>query len=215
MTTWHIEPLAVTAITNFVLAAQALFLAGLLVEAPKARMSAAWHWGGAMFLLGLAALLGGIDHGFIEPAGLPRFWIQRLTWLALGGTTFFIVRTIAAQFLSKTQAKAISRLAWAQLLVYTAAVFAIDSFLVAVVNYALVLVWLLFMNLAHLRDGRGSWQMVAGTCTLFLASAVQAMGIDMFSPVDHDGLYHLISMPGLVLLYFGGRRLERRETPTG
>jgi len=60
------------------------------------------------------------------------------------------------------------------------------------------------------RSGDGHWTIVLGILVLLLASAVQALGIDTFSPVDRNGLYHLISMPGVVLLYFGGRRLKTR-----
>ena len=66
------DTLAVTSITNFILASEIFFLAGLQLAAPKARFSAAWFWGGAMFALGTSALLGGIDHGFIEAAGRSR-----------------------------------------------------------------------------------------------------------------------------------------------
>ena len=31
-------------LTNFILAAEALFLAGILAGIPKARFSAAWYW---------------------------------------------------------------------------------------------------------------------------------------------------------------------------
>jgi len=60
------------------------------------------------------------------------------------------------------------------------------------------------------RSGDGHWTIVLGILVLLLASAVQALGIDTFSPVDRIGLYQLISMPGVVLLYFGGHRLKAR-----
>ena len=36
--------LAITSITNFVLASEVFFLAGLSAQKPKARFSAAWFW---------------------------------------------------------------------------------------------------------------------------------------------------------------------------
>lgn len=92
------------------------------------------------------------------------------------------------------------------------AVVLVDSFLVVVVNYLPVILAMLAFNLQGLwrRSGDGHWTMVFGILVLLLASAVQALGIDTFSPVDHNGLYHLISMPGVILLYFGGRRLKTR-----
>lgn len=202
-----INALAITAITDFALAVEACFLGGLLMQAPKERLSAAWYWSVSMLLLGTAALLGGIDHGFIEPAGLPRSWIQRLTWSLLGATTFCIVQTIAAQFFAGRTAYLISRAGIVQLALYLIVVLGFDSFFIAVLNYSPVMLWFLLLNVAHLRDGRGSWQMICGVCLLVLASTVQVLGVDVLSPVDHNGLYHLISMPALLLLFFGGRRL--------
>jgi hypothetical protein len=65
--------LAITAITDFLLASEAFFLAGRLSSTPKDRFSAAWYFSGVLLLLGVAALLGGIDHGFFQPANLPRY----------------------------------------------------------------------------------------------------------------------------------------------
>lgn len=86
----------------------------------------------------------------------------------------------------------------------------VDSFLVAVVNYLPLKLAMLAFNLHGLwrGSGDGHWTIVLGILVLLLASTVQALGIDTFSPIDHGGLYHLISMPGVVLLYLGGRRLK-------
>ena len=92
--------LAITSITNFILAGEVLFLAGMLVRMPKIQYSAAWFWAGAMTLLGVAALIGGIDHGFFEQSGLPRYFIQRSNWIVLGAMTFCILMTTARQFFS-------------------------------------------------------------------------------------------------------------------
>ena len=94
--------LAITSITNFLLAAEVLFLAGRMSGRPKDRFSAAWYFSGVLFLLGVAALLGGIDHGFFEPANVPRYLIQRSDWIVLGGVTFCLLMTTAQQFFPPT-----------------------------------------------------------------------------------------------------------------
>jgi hypothetical protein len=200
--------LQVTALTNFLLASLAFFCAGALAAPAAAPRSAAWYWRGAMFLLALAALLGGVDHGFVEPAGLSRVPLQRATWAVLGLMTAAVLLTLGAQFLGPARQRLVGRLALAQLLAYGAALAAFESFLVVVVNYLPVILALLAFNIAGLDRGTGSVPMTLGIVLLLLASAVQALGIDVFSPVDGDGLYHLISMPAVVLLYWGGRRLK-------
>jgi len=43
---------------------------------------------------------------------------------------------------------------------------------------------------------------------LFAASGIQAAGVDVFSPLDRNGLYHVLSMAGAGFLYLGGVRLR-------
>lgn len=211
--------LQVSALTDFLLACLAFFCAGALVARPAQPRSAAWYWRGAMFFLALAALLGGTDHGFVEPSGLARGPIQRGTWVVLGLMTTAVLLTLGAQFLGPARQRLLGGLAVAQLGAYLVAVVVVDSFLVVVVNYLPVILALLAFNLHALwrrkgggegdgEGGKGQWTIVLGILTLLLASTVQALRIDVYSPLDHDGLYHLISMPGVVLLYFGGRRLK-------
>ena len=50
--------------------------------------------------------------------------------------------------------------------------------------------------------------MVAGTLLLLAASIFQVLRVDVFSAVSGDGLYYLISMAGVVFMYWGGQRLK-------
>lgn len=200
--------LAITSITDFILASELFFLAGMLVSIPKARFSAAWFWSGAMFLLGMAALIGGIDHGFFEVAGVPRYFIQRANWIVLGAMTFFLLMATAMQFFSIQAQRLWMLFGLVQFIAYTIAVLLIDSFLIVILNYAPVMVLFLAMNFIGRNTGTGSWTMIVGIMILFAASAIQALGIDVFSPLDHNGLYHLVSMLGVLFLYFGGLRLR-------
>jgi hypothetical protein len=90
--------LAVTSITNILLASVVFFLAGQMSRTPKERFSASWYFTGVLLLLGVAALIGAVDHGFFEPAGLPRYLIQRADWIVLGGVTLCLLMTTAKQF---------------------------------------------------------------------------------------------------------------------
>ena len=203
-----IEALAVTALTNFLLASQTFLLCGMHLQRAKARFSASWHWGYALLALGIAALLGGIDHGFIEPAGLPRDWIRELTWLALGFATFFLVQTANREFLHGRLRKALSVVAWVQLLAFSAAVLVVETFLLVVLNYAPAMLLLMLLHIAHYRRERGSPEMIAGIGLLIVASAVQALQISPAAWLSGDGLYHLIAMPAVFLMYLGGCKLK-------
>lgn len=202
------DALSITAITNFTLAAEVFFLAGMLVQRPKARFSAAWYWSGAMTLLGLAALLGGIDHGFIEAQGLPRYAIQRSNWIVLGAMTFFILMTAVTQYMGARVVRLFMFFGLIQFAVNTVAVFFAGSYLVVILNYAPVMLLWLVMNIVGLKKGAGSWGVVIGTLIVLLASALQFLHVDVFYPLDYNGLYHLVSMVGVAILCIGAMHLK-------
>jgi len=204
---------ALTSLTDFALAAETLIFAALVLRRPKQRFSAAWYWGGTMLLLGIGALMGGIDHGVFEPAHWPRYGIQRGNWVVLGAMTFCLLMTIGQQFFPPGLRRVLPAIATAQFAVDTVAVLTIDSFLDVVLNYAPVMLLLLAMSIAGLRNGSGSQAMIAGIVVLFTASGIQAAGVDTFTPLDHNGLYHVVSMAGVALLYRGGLRLRTECEP--
>jgi hypothetical protein len=206
--------LALTSVTNFLLAGEVLFLAGMTMRGPKARFSAAWYWSGMLLLLGTASLVGGIDHGFFEPAQMPRYAIQRFTWLLLAGMTFSLLMTAARQFFPERQQRILLCIAVIQLTAAAIAILLVDDFRVVIVDYAPVLVLFLVMDLRRLA-GDGSWELASGLLILAAASAVQASGFDALTPLDRNGLYHIISMVGVVFLYLGGRRLQAASARLG
>lgn len=200
--------LAVTSITNILLASVVFFLAGRMSQSPKERFSAAWYFTGVLILLGVAALIGAVDHGFFEPAGLPRYVIQRADWIVLGGVTFCLLMAAARQFFAPGVQRIILIVAMIQFAVDTAAVLLVDSFLDVILNYAPVMLLFLAMNFLGLRNGTGSLRTILGILILSAASAIQAAGWDALSPLDHNGVYHVVSIAGAVFLYLGGARLK-------
>lgn len=202
--------LAVTAVTNFILACEVFFLAGMLAKTTKTFYSAAWFWSVAFFLLGISALLGAIDHGFLEPAGLPvRIPLKRLNWIVLGGSTFCILMTTTRQFMPSKFFKAIFVIGMAQFVLYIVLFLLVNRFIVVILNYAPVFILLLIASFIGLKDGSGSWSIIAGVIILLIASVIQTTDIVLFSAVDEDGLYHLITMISVGFLYVGGQRLNR------
>ena len=202
---------AITSITDLLLAAEVFFLAGRMTRTPKDRLSAAWYFSGVLLLLGVAALLGGIDHGFFEQTNMPRYLIQRSDWIVLGGVTFCLLMTTAKQFFPPRVQRVVFIAAVVQFAADTAAVLLVDSFLDVILNYVPVMLLLLVMSFIGLRSGIGSAQMVAGILILFAASGIQAAGLDVFRPLDRNGLYHLVSMIGVAFLYLGGVQLRTRQ----
>jgi hypothetical protein len=84
----------------------------------------------------------------------------------------------------------------------------LDSFLVVIVDYAPVVLLLLVLSILGLAEGTGSWQMIVGLVISVVASLCQALGVDTFSPLDRNGLYHVVLMAATVFLFLGGLRLS-------
>lgn len=200
--------LAVTSITNILLASLVFFLTGRMSRIPKARFSAAWYFTGVLLLLGVAALIGAVDHGFFEPANMPRYFIQRADWIVLGGVSFCLLMTTAKQFFARRFHRILLVVAVIQFVADSAAVLLVDSFLDVILNYAPVMLLMLAMNILTLSDKTGSIHMIVGILILSAASAIQAAGWDALSPLDRNGVYHLASMLGVILLYLGGVTLK-------
>jgi hypothetical protein len=200
--------LGVTSITNFLLACEAFFLAGMLAQRRGSRFSAAWFWSGMMLLLGLSALLGGVDHGFFEAQGLPRYAIQRTNWLVIGVVSFLMLMTTACQFFAPRVQRVLLLVGLGQLAVYSTVILAAGSFAAVIINYVPSLLFLLVMSALRVRRGVGSWQMMAGIVVVLLASVIQGLDVDVFDPLNSSGLYHVVSMLAVVFLYRGGLRLR-------
>lgn len=206
----ELSALAVTAITNFILASETFFVSGLLFPRPKSKYSAAWFWQFAILLLAVSALIGGIDHGFFEVIGQTpaRAVIQHVNWFFLGLLTLFVFLTTARQFFEPPVRSVLYAIAGIQLVIYTVLMLLSDDFLVVIVNYAPVMLLLLVMSIRGLRDGTGSWAMIAAIVISFLASGVQAAGIDVLSPFDRNSLYHFGMMVAVVLFYLGSKQMK-------
>jgi hypothetical protein len=161
-------------------------------------------------MLSTSALIGGIDHGFVEVFGqIPaRKIIEHTNWLLLGLLTFFAFLTIAQQFLAPPWRRSAFIAAWVQLVTYASLVLFVDKFLLVIVNYAPVMLLLLLFSLRGLKQGTGSWPMIFGVLTAFFASGIQAAGVDIFSPFDRNSLYHFAMMVAVVFFYRGGLRLR-------
>lgn len=206
----ELTALAVTAITNFILASETFFVSGLLFPRPKSRYSAAWFWQIAILLLAISALIGGIDHGFFEVIGQTpaRVVVQHINWFFLGLLTLFLFLTTARQFFQPPVRTVLYVIAGIQMVVYTIIMLMSNTFLVVIVNYAPVMVLLLVMSIVGLRSGTGSWAMIVGIVISFVASGVQTAGIDVLSPFDHNSLYHFGMMIAVVCLYLGSAQMK-------
>ena len=203
-------PLQITAITNFVWAGEALAAGGFLLARAGRVSSAAGWWALAVLSMGISALVGGIGHGFFEPEGKTPAWraMDKAKDLSAGLIACFVLLAAGRQFFGPRAELVVLVIALVQFGAFAAAVILLDSFLVVIVDYAPAVLLLLVLSILGLTEGTGSWQMVTGLVLSVAASLCQALGVDTFSPLDRNGLYHLVLMAATVFLFLGGLRLS-------
>ena len=92
--------LAITALTDVILACETFLLAGLSFRPDISVRSPAWYWAVTLLLTGTATMLGAIDHGFFEAAGHPGHAAMAIaTRATIALASFAMLMATAAQFL--------------------------------------------------------------------------------------------------------------------
>ncbi len=174
-------------------------------------------WLAALALLAAGAILGVAAHGLaLATPTVEALW-QPL-YLALGGSVALFVVAAVADWKGPVAAR---RVLPAMLVVaagfYLATRWQGGDFRVFVLYEAAALVFALAVYAAlHRRGGLpGAGAIALAFAVSLAAGAVQASGraaLTLGWPLDHNGLFHLIQLPGLVLLGHGLRR-ALREPP--
>jgi hypothetical protein len=159
-----------------------------------------------MLFLAAGLLIAGLDHGFFEPRGdtRGRMAMQKVTWICTGIMTFFTLLTALFQFAPVDWRLPFIIAGLVQLLVFSFFAIRIHNYLVVIINYAPILLILLILNLIGLPSGSGSWFFIIGILVSIAASVFQALGVDTFSPLDRNGLYHVVIMVAVVFFFIGG-----------
>ncbi|WP_462322347.1 DUF6962 family protein [Halochromatium sp.] len=203
--------LALSALTNAILAVFIAFLAGLSFRSDQDRTSAAGLFALYLLLAALANLLGTIHHGFIEgtghPADIPMRSATRVV-IALG--IFTLLMSTARQFMSMLGLRISFGIGLIALAVTAWIVATQDNLLVLVAASSVVMLLTLGLHLRGLREGSGSWMMCVGILLSLAASMLIPLGSEGVAGLGLYGTFHVALMPAFLFLYFAGRALKRR-----
>jgi hypothetical protein len=164
---------------------------------------------------GIAALLGGMTHGFLDD---PRSTIYGLTWsatLLAVGIAAVATWTIGARLLfSERTAKRVLVVAGLLFIVYAATILWISrSFTVAIVTYVPAAAFLLLAFALTYRR-RPSTYLEAGIVGLvlsFVAAAIQQAEIRA-PGLTHNALYHLVQAVAMRMIFAAAQGLTREAT---
>jgi hypothetical protein len=168
-------------------------------------------WLAALFALGLASLLGAATHGLVLPPALEEALWQPL-YLALGATmALFVVAATRDRWGEAAGRRALVPMLVVAGIFYGVTLVTGGDFLAFVVYEAAALLFSLLIYLALARARRtGARAVAAALASSLAAGAVQASDVGTVRLVwafDHNGLFHLVQLLGLVLLLAGLRQL--------
>jgi len=201
-----------TAATDIILALVAfggiVFLQSLLSNS-----SELWKiniWSAAIGLIGLAAALGAVAHGLV----LSQTFHRRI-WLALNlalslAVSLFVVGVVYDLAGFEISLTTLPILLTAGLGFYLTTLIYPGIFFLFVVYEAVALVFALcaYIFLTIQKDQPGAWLMAAGILVSIIAAGIQAnksVVLTFIWRFDHNGIYHLVQVVGLMLLLMGLR----------
>ncbi len=200
-----------TAVTDAILALIAIVSALSLqwTEQNDQRKITFWIW--AFWLLGLAAILGTIAHGFKMSNALQTLFWYPLN-LSLGLLVALILVAVVYDIWGETPARRLFPIMMAIGVAFFAVILVEpDSFLPFIIYEAAVMLFAMggYIWVACRGQLGGAWFMAAGLFVTIVAAAVQASSTFTFTFIwsfDHNGAYHLIQIVAIVLLVTGLRK---------
>ncbi|MGB9438185.1 MAG: hypothetical protein WCB15_09590 [Desulfobacterales bacterium] len=202
-----------TAATDIVLALVAfggiVFLLGLILNSGEL-----WKisiWSAAIGSIGLAAALGAVAHGLI----LSRT-LHHCSWLVLNmalslAISLFVVGVVYDLWGFEVSLKTLPILLITGLGFYLTTLFYPGIFFLFIVYEGVALVFALaaYIYLTIQQDLPGAYLMAAGILASIIAAGIQAnksVVVTFIWRFDHNGIYHLVQVVGLLLLFAGLRK---------
>jgi hypothetical protein len=167
-------------------------------------------WSAAIGLIGLAAALGAVAHGLV----LSRTF-HRPIWLALNmalslAVSLFVVGVVYDLWGFEISRTTLPILLIAGLGFYLTTLIYPDIFFLFIVYETVALVFALgaYIFIAIHKDLPGAWLMATGIFFSIIAAGIQAnksIFLTFIWQFDHNGIYHLVQVVGLMLLLIGLR----------
>jgi hypothetical protein len=198
-----------TAATDAVLGLIALWA---VVVMARPAVENAWRsrlWAALFGLLCFSSWLGAIVHGVKMPDPTRNFLWHPLN-LSLGWMVgLFLTGAVYDAWGQRIARRILGLMLAVGLVFFGVATLWPDTFVAFVIYEGSVMIFALgiYGHLAWKAVLPGANLMVAGIVMTILAAGVQAssLTLNLIWPFDHNGLFHLVQMPGVVCLVFGLR----------
>ena len=190
-----------TTITDFILGLETLILAALLLINPQT-FSSQPYWIASLLCLGVAAVLGGLYHGFDRFSSYTGVYFSisvLMATLCLAVITDGFGEEIARGFRWPVAGLALAFFLVAR--TYPTRILAFAALLAVLLVLALVL----YLHLTVTRALPGAGFLAAGIATLLIGAAMMLgnVGFTLIWTFDRNAVYHLVQMVGSLFFYLG------------
>lgn len=165
-------------------------------------------WTMVFAFLSLSAFLGAIAHGILLPAGFDEFIWHLINFCLAVVVSLFVVAVILDLIRSKIPAILFIIVLMSGIAFFLITVVIPGSFLIFILYEAVALLLAIggYLYIAIRRKMKWAWFMTSGLIISVTASAIQATGtthLKLIWEFDHNGLFHLIQIAGLLLIFAG------------
>ena len=167
-------------------------------------------WSSAIGLIGLAAALGAVAHGIVLSRTLHRrVWMVLNLALSLA-VSLFVVGVVYDLWGFKISLTTLPIFLTAGLGFYLVTLIYPGIFFLFIIYEVVALVFALgaYIVIATHKELPGAWLMATGIFCSIIAAGIQtkkSIAVTFIWQFDHNGIYHLVQVVGLMLLLLGLR----------
>ena len=199
-----------TAFTDFLLFAFSAGIAFKFFQFNEVRRVRSLIWTWTASLHGFAAFVGTFVHGFIIPDQLKAFSFS-VIFLSLGlSVAGFVIAAVYDLLGEKVAIKYLPYAIATAISFHLVTVFFDASFLFFIAYEATAMLFALFIYLYLWKKGfDGAAYIIGAILVAIIAATIQATGIlhfDLIWSFDHNGIFHMVQVVSILLLFQGVRR---------
>jgi len=201
-----------TAATDLLLGMLSILFSILVIREHSGNRFHRKMWFLFFLFLGLASFLGAIVHGIDLNGEIKHLlWNPLYLFLALS-VAFFVLGAIFEICGEKGSRKSLPFMLCAAGCLFLVTVFIPDSFLIFIIYEALGLMTCLGIFLGKVFQTRETAYlfMITGILLTALAAVLQSRAdlvLYLIWEFDHNGIFHLVQVPGLILIFLSVRKL--------
>ena len=208
------EPM--TTATDYLVTAVGWWLGAKLLRPGKPGGRSAALWGIGFLWIGLAALLGGTSHGFaVYLSDTGGFVIWKATVYAVGlSASFALAGSIAGAPLNQSSMRVMHTLNILAFIVYGTWMLNHSGFIYVIYHYVPVMTAIAILQAyaCAKKWSPGALWIVAGVLVTMTGAAIQRSGFSLHIHFNHNDLYHLVQVVGLVFFYRGITRVTAQRS---